>query len=170
MHRFLLWFAAIAVAGADNDKPAHAHHAFVKCSESVNKHCCGDSICAGSEDQNNCLEDCPGVTTQPMCGEEPHSDRGGRTLQFGVGHRAGSAQECCDKCLAHAKSGRQPPCNSWTFCGYPGTNTVANAGDCLWPLTCCVNISLPFALSHSLLGSGHWVEPHLRRYAHESGW
>ena len=36
-----------------------------------------------------------------------------------MGHRAKSAQECCDKCTAHSKSGRKPSCNSWTFCGYP---------------------------------------------------
>ena len=29
----------------------------------------------------------------------------------GVGHRAKSAQECCDKCKKHGR------CNSWTFCG-----------------------------------------------------
>ena len=75
---------------------------------------CGDGKCLGAEDENNCLADCPGVTTQPMCGEEPHSDRGGRTLTFGVGHRATSAQDCCDRCSKH-KGG----CNSWTFCGYP---------------------------------------------------
>ena len=111
------------LAHADiTEKSSHGHHGVVvPCTESVTKHCCGDGVCSGAENQNNCLGDCPGVTTQPMCGEEPHSDRGGRTLSFGVGHRASSAQDCCDKCAAHAKSGRQPstPCNSWTFCGYP---------------------------------------------------
>ena len=53
------------------------------------------------------------MTTDATCGEEPHSDRGGRTLTFGVGHRATSAQDCCDKCKA------RKPCDSWTFCGLP---------------------------------------------------
>mmetsp|Transcript_4377 Transcript_4377/g.9591 ORF Transcript_4377/g.9591 Transcript_4377/m.9591 type:complete len:161 (-) Transcript_4377:238-720(-) len=31
-----------------------------------------------------------------------------------------SAQDCCDKCAAFgSKRGKKPPCNSWTFCGYP---------------------------------------------------
>merc|ERR550537_1645804 len=51
-----------------------------------------------------CTEDnlatCPGITTEATCGEEQHSDRGGRGLTFGVGHRADSAQDCCDKCKA----------------------------------------------------------------------
>ena len=58
--------------------------------------------------------DCPGVQTDETCGEEPHSDRAGRGLTFGVNHRATSAQACCDKCKAHSRG-----CNSWTFCGYP---------------------------------------------------
>jgi hypothetical protein len=60
------------------------------------------------------MADCPGVTTHETCGEEPHSDRSGKGLTFGVSYRAGSAQDCCDKCKAHAKG-----CNSWTFCGVP---------------------------------------------------
>lgn len=97
-------------------------HDVVMCSESRTQHCCGDSVCNGSEDINNCLSDCPGVTTTEICGEEPHSDRGGRTLTFGVGHRATSAQDCCDKCTKHSKSNTAKDfkgCNSWTFCGYP---------------------------------------------------
>merc|ERR1712216_551353 len=47
-----------------------------------------------------------------------HSDRGGRGLTFGVGHRTDSAQECCDKCKA-LKEHEKGPCNSWTFCGLP---------------------------------------------------
>jgi hypothetical protein len=106
-----MWHVVLAAAMAARD--------VVPCSTTHSKHCCGDGVCNGAEDQNSCLSDCPGVTTQPVCGEEPHSDRGGRTLSFGVGHRAGSAQECCDKCQAHAKTGKKNPCNSWTFCAYP---------------------------------------------------
>jgi len=84
------------------------------CGADRKKFCCGDGICNGPEDINNCMADCPGVTSDEMCGEEPHSDRGGRGLTFGVNHRATSAQECCDKCRAHSKG-----CNSWTFCGSP---------------------------------------------------
>ena len=86
----------------------------VQCSEVGRKSkCCGDDVCDGPETVANCLADCPGVTTDATCGEEPHSDRGGKTLTFGVGHRATSAQDCCDKCKART------PCNSWTFCGLP---------------------------------------------------
>ena len=102
----------------ENEGKMHGKNA-VACSETRKHNCCGDGVCSNSEDENTCLADCPGVTTQPQCGEEPHSDRGGRTISFGVGHRAKSAQDCCDKCTTHAKSGRLPACNSWTFCGYP---------------------------------------------------
>ena len=79
------------------------------------KGCCGDDICDRSrEDEITCMADCPGVTTDATCGEEPHSDRAGKGRTFGVSHRAKSAQDCCDKCKAHSKG-----CNSWTFCGSP---------------------------------------------------
>ena len=64
----------------------------------------------------------PGVTTQPVCGEEPHSDTGGAAVVFGINHRAASAQDCCDLCQAHAAKakangrGKRLPCNSWVFC------------------------------------------------------
>ena len=76
--------------------------------------CCGDGKCDAPEDEITCMADCPGVQTTEMCGEEPHSDRGGKGLTFGVSHRAKSAQDCCDKCSASTRG-----CNSWTFCGYP---------------------------------------------------
>ena len=79
------------------------------------KGCCGDGVCDQSrEDEITCMADCPGVTTDATCGEEPHSDRAGKGRTFGVSHRAKSAQDCCDKCKAHSKG-----CNSWTFCGSP---------------------------------------------------
>lgn len=93
--------------------------AVLHCSEEREKHCCGDGVCSGTEDIASCMADCPGVTTAAVCGEEPHSDRGGRTLAFGVGHRATSAQDCCDRCTAHSKRSGAAGCNSWTFCGYP---------------------------------------------------
>eukprot|EP00320_Phaeocystis_rex_P007192 CAMPEP_0119066074 /NCGR_PEP_ID=MMETSP1178-20130426/8732_1 /TAXON_ID=33656 /ORGANISM="unid sp, Strain CCMP2000" /LENGTH=256 /DNA_ID=CAMNT_0007047649 /DNA_START=31 /DNA_END=801 /DNA_ORIENTATION=+ len=100
--------------------PKHPHKAAVEpCTESHARHCCGDGVCNGAEDINTCMADCPGVTTSETCGEEPHSDRGGKTLTFGVGHRTSSAQECCNRCTAHAKAGKGTPCNSWTFCNAP---------------------------------------------------
>ena len=39
--------------------------------------CCGDGKCDAPEDEITCMADCPGVQTTEMCGEEPHSDRGG---------------------------------------------------------------------------------------------
>ena len=99
---------------------ADGKHHLVMCGEKHTKDCCGDNVCdAFTEDINNCLADCPGVVTTEQCGEEPHTDRGGKTLTFGVSHRAKSAQDCCDKCMAHSKGGGDKGCNSWTFCGYP---------------------------------------------------
>jgi len=93
---------------------ATAARGVTPCAPGQTKRCCGDGMCNGPEDINTCMADCPGVTTHGSCGEEPHSDRGGKGLTFGVSHRAASAQDCCDKCKAHHKG-----CNSWTFCGYP---------------------------------------------------
>lgn len=96
--------------------------------------CCGDGVCTQPEEtEANCMADCPGVTTHATCGEEPHSDRGGKGRTFGVSHRAKSAQECCDKCKSWT---RQGGCNSWTFCGYPvcfGLDTGWNRNDRLRP-------------------------------------
>ena len=94
------------------------------CTSTRTRQCCGDGKCEGPEDVNNCLADCPGVTTDASCGEEPHSDRGGRGLTFGVSYRAKSSQDCCDKCKKQAaanpkKTKRKGPCNSWTFCNLP---------------------------------------------------
>ena len=70
-------------------------------------------VCNGSQ----CHPDnsaCPPVTTDPSCGEHPHSGRDGKLLSWGMSYRTASAQECCDQCKAHAKR-----CNSWTFCPLP---------------------------------------------------
>ena len=82
---------------------------------------CGDGRCGKSEDPVSCPEDCPGVTTDAQCGEEPHSDTGGDAVVFGINHRTDSAQQCCDKCRAHAANPRNSkrPCNSWVFCPLP---------------------------------------------------
>mmetsp|Transcript_22294 Transcript_22294/g.48660 ORF Transcript_22294/g.48660 Transcript_22294/m.48660 type:complete len:266 (+) Transcript_22294:270-1067(+) len=91
------------------------------CGEHRKHRCCGDGICEGPETIGNCMADCPGITTQPVCGEEPHSDTGGHAVVFGIDHRAASAQDCCDRCVEHAKkhaaSGK--PCTSWVFCPLP---------------------------------------------------
>ena len=100
-------FIALSLVGV-------AARGVVPCTEDRTKRCCGDGVCNGPEDIITCMADCPGVSTDETCGEEPHSDRGGKGLTFGVSHRADSAQACCDKCKAHKKG-----CNSWTFCGYP---------------------------------------------------
>ena len=96
----IMLFVALLLAQPHN----HPHKGAVEpCTAGGHaKHCCGDGICNGAEDINTCMADCPGVTTSETCGEEPHSDRGGKTLTFGVSHRTTSAQECCDRCTAHA--------------------------------------------------------------------
>lgn len=82
---------------------------------------CGDRKCEPPETIATCFEDCPGITTQPVCGEEPHSDTGGAAVVFGINHRATSAQDCCDRCQAHAAKpkNKKRPCNSWVFCPLP---------------------------------------------------
>ena len=51
----------------------------------------------------------------------PHSDTGGHAVVFGINHRAQSAQDCCDRCAAHAQNPKNAkrPCNSWVFCPLP---------------------------------------------------
>ena len=85
------------------------------------RRCCGDGKCNGPEDNNSCPEDCPGVSTDAQCGEEPHSDTGGHAVVFGINHRVDSAQACCDKCHQHAANlrNRVRKCNSWVFCPLP---------------------------------------------------
>ena len=69
-----------------------------------------DEICHdGQCHPDNSL--CPPVTTEPSCGEWPHSGRDGAVLTWGLSYRASSAQACCDKCKSHPRK-----CNSWTFC------------------------------------------------------
>ena len=57
---------------------------------------------------------CPPVTTEPSCGEHPHSARDGHVLTWGLSYKTASAQACCDRCKQHASG-----CNSWTFCALP---------------------------------------------------
>ena len=79
---------------------------------------CGNGVCEASETMANCLADCPGVTTPPQCGEEPHSDPGGYAVLWGASHKKDSAADCCAACAAHAADPKNAkrPCNSWVFC------------------------------------------------------
>ena len=65
---------------------------------------CGDGKCEVPETAATCFADCPGVTTPPQCGEEPHSDPQGHAVVDGRGHHVASAAACCDACAA----GRDP--------------------------------------------------------------
>ena len=47
------------------------------CDGKRQRRCCGDGKCGRRESIVSCPEDCPGVTTDAQCGEEPHSDTGG---------------------------------------------------------------------------------------------
>lgn len=90
------------------------------CDQGRTRRCCGDGVCSGPENADNCFADCPGVTTNAICGEEPHSDTGGAAVVFGIKHRKESAQACCNACLEHAqKNPNGKPCNSWVFCPLP---------------------------------------------------
>ena len=64
---------------------------------------CGDGKCELPETAATCFADCPGVTTPPQCGEEPHSDPQGHAVVDGRGHHVASAAACCDACAAHAQ-------------------------------------------------------------------
>ena len=79
---------------------------------------CGNGKCDPHETVETCLADCPGVTTPPMCGEEPHSDTGGHAVVWGAGHKKASAAECCEACAKHAADPKHAkrPCVSWVFC------------------------------------------------------
>ena len=72
-------------------------------------------------------------------------------ITFGVGYRAASAQDCCDKCKEHATKHPGPtdpkgrgPCNSWTFCDLPvcwGLDTgEANLRAKPVPRPCCSSL------------------------------
>ena len=79
---------------------------------------CGDGKCELPETMATCMADCPGVTSPPQCGEEPHSDPGGYAVKWGAGHLKATATECCDACAAHAADpkNQKRPCNSWVYC------------------------------------------------------
>ena len=80
---------------------------------------CGDGKCEPPETVDSCFDDCPGVTTPAMCGEEPHSDPQGNAVVDGRGHHVETAGACCDACAAHALKYPKRPCNSWVFCNKP---------------------------------------------------
>ena len=80
---------------------------------------CGNNKCEPPETIETCFADCPGVSTPPMCGEEPHSDPQGNAVVDGRGHHVKTAGECCDACAAHAAKYPHRACNSWVFCYMP---------------------------------------------------
>jgi len=100
---------------------------------------CGDGRCEPPETMVDCPADCPGITTAPECGEEPHSDPAGEAVAWGSApeHRVSSASECCARCKAHAADPRHAskPCNSWVFCYLPhcwslDSGNVHTFGEC----------------------------------------
>lgn len=105
----------------DVDQVEQNDRAVIPCGGRRRRRCCGDGKCGRSESPISCPADCPGVTTAPVCGEEPHSDTGGYAVVFGINHRATSAQDCCDRCRAHASNPKHAkrPCNSWVYCPLP---------------------------------------------------
>lgn len=95
---------------------------------------CGDGKCERPETMASCLADCPGVTTEAMCGEEPHSDPGGYAVVWGATHTKASASECCAACAAHAATPKNAkrPCNR----SRQGSNSDALAVDAAGSLRC----------------------------------
>ena len=70
-------------------KPSASYMAMTNmCTVEKQSNCCGDGVCSPPESEITCMADCPGVTTHETCGEEPHSDRSGKGLTFGVSFRA----------------------------------------------------------------------------------
>jgi len=82
--------------------------------EAVSSGACGDGRCLLPETAENCMADCPGVTTPPRCGEEPHSDVGGYAVVWSASNQKATVSECCDACADPKNQLR--PCNSWVFC------------------------------------------------------
>ena len=111
--------APALVDGGDQRRQQHERHDRNPAPPLARKPVCGDDVCEPPfESMDNCMADCPGVTTQPQCGEEPHSDPGGYAVVWGAGHKKASAAECCEACMAHAADPKNAkrPCNSWVYC------------------------------------------------------
>ena len=118
MGRVKSWAQAEVEGAQPQTTPAPDVTPKLPASRPVSASRCGDGRCEPPETSTSCGADCPGVTTPPQCGEEPHSDVGGSAVVWGASHKKDSAAQCCDACAAHAadpKNARKP-CNSWVFC------------------------------------------------------
>ena len=81
-------------------------HGPAPCTQHLLERCDANGSCHPDNDH------CPPVTTEPSCGEHPHSGRDGAVLTWGLAYRADSAQACCDKCREHHRG-----CNSCLTAG-----------------------------------------------------
>ncbi|KAG0581671.1 hypothetical protein M758_4G273900 [Ceratodon purpureus] len=82
-----------------------------------------DDLQLGSQ-QNAGLEDdtIPGREIPPECHAEVHTDYGGAAVRWGLTHHVGSAADCCQACLDHAKNAtaEEKKCNIWVYCPSEG--------------------------------------------------
>ena len=119
MGRVKAWAQAEVEGAQPQTTPAPDVTPKLPASRPVSASRCGDGRCEPPETSTSCGADCPGVTTPPQCGEEPHSDPQGHAVVDGRGHHVASAAACCDACAAHAQKNPKRPCNSWVFCYMP---------------------------------------------------
>jgi len=131
----LAFIAAAAEQESTKGSPYEAQGAVRPCGGKWQKRCCGDDKCNGPETFLTCPADCPGVTTPPTCGEEPHSDVGGMAVVWGSSNIKRSAAECCDACAQHAANpSHKRPCNSWVYCPAETRDLLPNGRGYCWSL------------------------------------
>jgi len=91
MGRVKSWAQAEVEGAQPQTTPAPDVTPKLPASRPVSASRCGDGRCEPPETSTSCGADCPGVTTPPQCGEEPHSDPGGHAVVWGASHKVGSA-------------------------------------------------------------------------------
>ena len=91
MGRVKSWAQAEVEGAQPQTTPAPDVTPKLPASRPVSASRCGDGRCEPPETSTSCGADCPGVTTPPQCGEEPHSDPGGHAVVWGASHKVGRA-------------------------------------------------------------------------------
>ena len=131
-------------------------HGPAPCAQAPLAQICRDGLCHPDNSQ------CPPVTTDPSCGEHPHSARDGHVLTWGLSYKTTSAQECCTKCKEHRAG-----CNSWTYCPLPvcwGLDTGHNHtfGECWLRRLKATDVSSAKAWRQRGAYTPEWLHRHRR--------